>query len=120
MLGARRRRTGEAPEPSASCEIAEGSDTQMTICRQGQDTSGESRLVSVNDCSTGEGRPNVSNIDQDGVKNAAVCEMWCAIAIGALVQGQPPEQVSRANEGLSLYFLGCGRRKLLVFVDANA
>lgn len=98
MLGVRRGRNGGAPTESASDKVAEGSDIPMTICRQDQqDSSAESRLVSGTDCSTGDTRLNVNNIDQGSVKNAAVCEMWCAIAIGALVQGQPPERVSRAS-----------------------
>lgn len=123
MLGARRGRNRGALAESTSDEVTEGSDTQITIFRQDQDTSAESRSVSGIECSTGDGRPNVGNIDQDSARNAAVCEMWCAIAIGALVQGAPPERVSRASEGglfVSRRFTGCEEhKKLFIFKEGK-
>lgn len=40
--------------------------------------------------------------EQRGGDPASACALWCTIAMGALVQGQPPEQV-RTGSGLSLF-----------------
>lgn len=46
------------------------------------------------------GGPNTSSAEsltgaweQEGGDPASACALWCSIAMGALVQGQPPKQV---------------------------
>lgn len=43
--------------------------------------------------SRGEGQER-----QRGSDAASACTLWCTVAIGALVQGQPPERVSELSE----------------------
>ena len=115
MLGARRKRA-EQLKQSLACEVTApgtaGVDADA-ISRRDPGTA-ESALPGASRSSKDEGHPRsdaaaaaqeepdkVDDKDDganDSPRAAAVCELWCAIAIGALIQGQPPERVRQRGK----------------------